>query len=121
MKWGTLYSAEYVNKLFSMVERNLSYDFDLVRKGQRNEQEYTTAAINKKNILQYWPKEWCPSFKYDCHSKIPFNFWKVPQIPKNSKIIIFHGEINPHKAIKGGWGKVYRYVKPAPWVADYWK
>ena len=30
MKWGTLYSAEYVNKLFSMVERNLSYDFKMV-------------------------------------------------------------------------------------------
>ena len=96
-------------------------NFDKIRKEHRNEQEYLTAAIHEKNILQYWPKEWCPSFKYDCHSKIPFNFWKVPKIPKESKIIIFHGEINPHKAIKGGWGKPYRYVRPAPWVADYWK
>ena len=30
MKWGTLYSAEYVNKLYSMVKRNLSYDFKMV-------------------------------------------------------------------------------------------
>ena len=50
-----------------------------------------------------------------------FNFWKKPFIPNGSKIIIFHGEINPHKAIRGGWGKWYRYVRAAPWVADYWK
>jgi hypothetical protein len=48
-------------------------------------------------------------------------FWKKPTIPKGAKIIIFHGEINPHKAIKGGRGKWYRYVRAAPWVADYWK
>ncbi len=95
--------------------------FDEIRKKHRNEQEYLTWAIHEKGHLQYWPKEWCPSFKYHCHSKIPFNFWKKPFIPDGAKIIIFHGEINPHKAIKGGWGKWYRYVRSAPWVADYWK
>ena len=234
MKWGTLYSAEYVNTLYAMVKRNLSYDFKMVcftddskgiieevtcfpipevnipgnlpermwkklttlkgdlyglqgtalfldldvvivdsldpffdlegeffiikdpdmkfwritgnssvyrfeigkhpyvfddfvknfeeiRKQHRNEQEYLTWSIHEKGLLQYWPNSWCPSFKYHCHSKIPFNFWKTPKIPEGAKIIIFHGEINPHKAIHGGWGKWYRYVKAAPWVADYWK
>ncbi len=96
-------------------------NFDEIRKKHRNEQEYLTWAIYEKGHLQYWPKEWCPSFKYHCHSKIPFNFWKKPFIPEGSKIIIFHGEINPHKAIRGGWGKWYRYVRAAPWVAEYWK
>ena len=103
------------------VFENFVENFDEIRKKHRNEQEYLTWAIHEKGLLQYWPKEWCPSFKYDCHSKIPFNFWKKPYIPENSKIIIFHGEINPHKAIQGGWGKWYRYVRAAPWVADYWK
>ncbi len=96
-------------------------NFDVVRKTHRNEQEYLTQAIYDKGKLRYWPKAWCPSYKYDCVSKIPFAFWKKPIIPKGSKIIIFHGEINPHKAIVGGRGKWYRYVRPAPWVADYWK
>ena len=87
----------------------------------RNEQEYLTHAINDKGKLQYWPKEWCPSFKYDCVSRFPLAFWKKPTIPEGAKIIIFHGEINPHKAIKGGRGKWYRYVQPAPWVAEYWQ
>lgn len=88
-----------------------------------NEQEYLTWAINHHNHhqLQFWPNQWCPSYKYDCVSRIPFAFWKKPKLPKGSKIVIFHGEINPNKAITGGFGKWYRYVQPAPWVANYWK
>ena len=96
-------------------------NFDSIRKEHRNEQEYLTTAIHEKGKLHYWPTAWCPSYKYDCVSRIPFAFWKTPKIPEGSKIIIFHGEINPPKAITGGRGKWYRYVAPAPWVADYWK
>lgn len=96
-------------------------NFKSIQKAHRNEQEYLTTAIHEKGKLQYWPVEWCPSYKYDCLSRIPFAFWKKPIIPEGAKIIIFHGEINPPKAIKGGRGKWYRYVAPAPWVADYWK
>mgnify|MGYP002395498880 FL=1 len=96
-------------------------NFDTIRKDHRNEQEYLSWAIHEKGLLNYWPAEWCPSYKYDCVSRIPFAFWKKPQIPEGAKIIIFHGEINPHKAIKGGRGKWYRYVRPAKWVADYWQ
>ncbi|MBE7629175.1 glycosyltransferase [Tenacibaculum piscium] len=95
-------------------------NFDEIRKIHRNEQEYLTHSINDHGNLQYWQKEWCPSFKYDCVSRFPLAFWKKPTIPEGAKIIIFHGEINPHNAIKGGRGKWYRYVRPAPWVADYW-
>ncbi len=30
MKWGTLYGAEYVNRLYAMVNKNLTYDFKMV-------------------------------------------------------------------------------------------
>ena len=93
---------------------NFVANFDEVIKTHRNEQEFLTQEFYDKGLLQYWPKEWCPSFKYDCHSRLPFNFWKKPKIPEGSKIIIFHGEINPHKAIEGGKGKWYRYVPAAP-------
>ena len=96
-------------------------NFDAIKERHRNEQEFLTQAIYDKGKLQYWDAKWCPSFKYDCVSRFPLAFWKKPTIPEGSKIIIFHGEINPHKAIKGGRGKWYRYVRAAPWVADYWK
>ena len=103
--------------VFDYFEKN----FDSIRKDHRNEQEYLTTAIHEKGKLQYWPTAWCPSYKYDCVSRVPFAFWKKPIIPEGAKVIIFHGEINPPKAITGGRGKWYRYVAPAPWVADYWK
>ncbi len=111
---------------FEIGQHGYVYDyfvehFDTIRKDHRNEQEYLSWAIHQKGLLNYWPAAWCPSYKYDCVSRIPFAFWKTPKIPEGAKIIIFHGEINPHKAIKGGRGKWYRYVRPAKWVADYWK
>ena len=95
--------------------------FDEIKKLHRNEQEYLTQAIFDKGKLQYWDKSWCPSFKYDCVSRFPLAVWKKPIIPAGAKIIIFHGEINPHQAILGGWGKWYRYVRAAPWVGQFWK
>ena len=96
-------------------------NFDTIKDLHRNEQEYLTQAFYDKGKLQYWDQSWCPSYKYDCVSSFPLMVWKKPIIPEGAKIIIFHGEINPHKAIKGGRGKWYRYVRAAPWVADYWK
>ncbi|SNR56543.1 hypothetical protein SAMN06265371_105206 [Lutibacter agarilyticus] len=103
------------------VFENFINNFEKAIKEHRNEQEFLTHEINNKGKLQYWPKEWCPSYKYDCNSRFPISIWKKPTIPEGAKIIIFHGEINPHKAVEGGWGKWYRYVHPAPWVAKYWK
>ena len=54
-----------------------------------------------------WPDAWCKSFKYHCQD----------EIPKGSKIIVFHGQPNPPDAIIG---KVRRYPA-APWIGDYWK
>ena len=96
-------------------------NFDVIQKRHRNEQEYLTQVVYDSGKLQYWDKTWCPSYKYDCNSRFPLAVWKKPFIPEGAKIIIFHGEINPHSAINGGRGKWYRYVRAAPWVADYWK
>lgn len=100
---------------------NFLTDFENIRKKHRNEQEYLTHAVNDDQGIKYWPTEWCPSYKYDAVSRIPFAFWVKPRIPEGSKILIFHGEINPHKAIHGGFGKWYRYVRSAPWIKTYWK
>lgn len=111
---------------FDIGKHGFVYDdfvlnFEKIKDQHRNEQEYLTQAIFDKGKLQYWDKTWCPSFKYDCVSRFPLAVWKKPIIPKGAKIIIFHGEINPHQAIKGGRGKWYRYVRAAPWVAEFWK
>lgn len=96
-------------------------NFETIKATHRNEQEYLTWAVNEKKNLHYWPTPWCPSFKYDCSSRFPLAVWKKPTITDGSKIIIFHGEFTPKKAIQGGFGKWYRYLRPSNWITDYWK
>lgn len=96
-------------------------NFTEIRKTFRNEQAYLCDFLKKHyGTLSYWPAHWCKSYKYHCLKKIPFAYWQPPQKPEQVKIIIFHGEVNPPDAIKGGGGKWYRHVLPAPWLKDYW-
>jgi hypothetical protein len=95
--------------------------FDEVRDNFRNEQAFLSWYINKNSKLQYWPSEWCKSFKYHCLKPLPLSFFIPPKPPKGAKIIVFHGEINPPDAIQGTGGKWYRHVLPSPWISDQWQ
>lgn len=92
-----------------------------VRATFRNEQAYLSDYIYKQGRLQYWPKEWCPSFKYHSIPAWPTNYWKEAIIPKGSKIVVFHGEVNPPDAQAGRRNRTLRYIRPVSWVSQYWK
>jgi hypothetical protein len=91
-----------------------------VRDTYRNEQEYLSRAMKERGRLSYWPGDWCRSYKYHCITRWPTNFWRTPIIPDGARILIFHGEVNPPDALAGRRNRRFRYVKPAPWVADHW-
>lgn len=103
--------------LLSFFEQN----FATIRQQVRHEQAYLSNYLRKHHHLEYWDASWCVSFKYQCIRRIPLNFIKPPRLPVGAKIIIFHGEVNPPDAIKGGGGKWYRHVKPSPWLKTYWQ
>ena len=232
MKWGTLYSADYVNKLYNMVKRNLTLPFDFycftedgigilpeikikplpeisiptknqvspwrklsmlasdldgitgkalfldldniimdnidcfftysdklsiienwTQKGQGignssvyyfeigkygyildkynrdpeavvsrydNEQIFVSKEIGK--ALVFWPEEWCKSFKRHCIAGRFMRFFKAPIIPKNVKIIAFHGHPRPHEALEGRWPKkLIPFLKKPSWLSEYWR
>lgn len=97
-------------------------NFDAIRNNFRNEQAFLCDFLkNHYGTLNYWPSDWCKSYKYHCLKKIPLGYFVAPSKPKDVKIIIFHGEVNPPDAISGGGGKWYRHVLPAPWLAQYWQ
>jgi hypothetical protein len=61
IKWGTKYPAEFVNKLYGMVKRNLSYEFRLVcftddTRGIRPEVE--TQSLPEPDLQGWWHKLW---------------------------------------------------------------
>ncbi|MDX3772597.1 hypothetical protein QE250_00545 [Chromatiaceae bacterium AAb-1] len=87
----------------------------------RNEQEYVTGYLARQQKLQYWPQEWCVSFKRHCMPKGILGWFKPAEIPPGAKIVIFHGKPNPHDVIAGRSGKWYRRVLPVQWVEDLWR
>tara|TARA_B100000282_G_scaffold296707_1_gene279658 strand:- start:15830 stop:16555 length:726 start_codon:yes stop_codon:yes gene_type:complete len=106
---------------FSDVLENFEKNFKKIRAKFRNEQEYLSDYMLKNHSLKYWPIEWCQSFKKNCVQKGLKQFFLAPLLPKNAKIIIFHGKPNPPEALKGRSGKWYRKVLPTLWVADHWR
>ena len=97
------------------------HNFKSIQKEHRNEQEYLSHYMMRNKSINYWPREWCRSFKYDCLPGVVGSWFTESRVPPGSKIIIFHGNPNPDDAIEGKSGKWYRRVKPATWVLDYWK
>ncbi len=91
-----------------------------VREKFRNEQAYLSDIVHAKGRLQYWPADWCCSYKYHCIPRWPLNYWQTPSVPAGTKIVVFHGEVNPPDALEGRRNRRGRFVKPAPWIASHW-
>ena len=92
------------------------------RAEHRNEQAYLSHAIHEKGLLEYWPDEWCRSFKRHCLKPFPLCYFSEPERPKGAKIVIFHGNPNPDAAVNGYVGKYgFRAVRPTKWVAENWR
>ena len=95
-------------------------NFEQVRSEVRHEQAYLSREMNKLGKMQFWPIAWVPSFKYHCAPSWINSWVTAPSIPKDTKIILFHGLPNPPEAIKGVSGKWYRHIQPSPWIEKYW-
>ena len=91
-----------------------------IRAEFRNEQTYLSDYLHKQGKLQYWPSEWCPSFKYHGIPVWPTNYWREPFVPDGARIVIFHGECNPPDALAGKRNRRFRFIQPARWVAEHW-
>jgi hypothetical protein len=94
-------------------------------------QEYLSDMVTKKNgPLKFWPKGWCCSFKKHCLPIWCLRYFITPKMPKNKdlKIIAFHGEPKAVNAINGiwqdfpmvYWKRIYKHLKPCPWLKKYW-
>lgn len=100
-------------------------------------QEYLSAkVIEKYGALNFWPDSWFKSFRFHCMRNYVLRWFLPPKIPKvpGLKMIAFHGVTGIREAIDGVWSrdihspkhprgykKLYKHVRPTPWVLDYWK
>lgn len=100
-------------------------------------QQYVSAkVIEKDGALNFWPEDWFKSFRFHCIPQPLLRWFVVPKFPQcvGLKMIAFHGYPNIPDAINGIWctdvkdkkyprglKKLYKHVRPTPWIKDYWK
>jgi hypothetical protein len=61
LKWGNKYSAEYVNKLYSMVKRNTSIDYEFVCFTENSlgiDPHITVRPLPVMSVTGWWYKPW---------------------------------------------------------------
>ena len=90
-----------------------------IRKDFRDEQEFVSDFVRRQGLLNYWPPNWCASFKHDCVRPLPIGLWRPPLLPSDAKIVVFHGLPKPDDAVIGIGSKWYRPLRPAPWLQRY--
>ena len=105
---------------YSEILEYFEKNSELVKSEVRHEQAYLSREIHKLGKLEYWPDEWVPSFKYRCCPSWIMSWFEAPSIPKDARVILFHGLPNPPEAITGRSGKWYRHIQPSPWIREYW-
>ena len=94
------------------VLQSFRKNFPQVQKDYRNEQAYLSDEVRKKGDLSFWPETWCPSYKYHCMKKWPFNYFQDSIIPEGAKVIIFHGHPEPSEAIQRNYNKMVSPYSP---------
>lgn len=90
---------------------------ELVLKNFSNEQVYISHMVKD---LNFWPEDFCCSFKRHCVPYGILSIFKATSIPKNNKIVVFHGNPKPPDALIGRSHKILKFLKPSPWIADHW-
>ena len=89
-----------------------------ITKEFKNEQIFLSKYLKD---IDFWPENWCTSFKRHCIPRNLLRFFLTPKKPLHTKIIVFHGRPKPIEAAHGGfYGNFYKYVKPARWILKYW-
>lgn len=110
---------------------------EVVEKFYTASQAYLSAkVIEKWGHLNFWPDNWFKSFRFHCLPRWYLRFFIAPSIPKvpGLKMIAFHGLPDLDDAAKGIWcsdknnrkyprgiKKIYKHLKPATWIYEYWK
>lgn len=113
------------------IAQDMEDDFLAVQaKFKTASQEYMSSkVIEKYGKLNFWPDDWCKSFPFHCMPPRHLRLFQTPKEPAaGTKIILFHGPVNPPDAIKGRWPrkypfwkKWYKTIKPTSWVGKYYR
>lgn len=86
----------------------------------KGEQKYTSMTAHNHGDLEYFPDGWICSYKRQAIPYFPTNFFKVPRLPEDCRVMCFHGTPKMEEALVGDCQKMRYRTKPAPWLRDLW-
>lgn len=113
----------YVKKYFEENHKQVIAKF-----GTASQEYLSFKVIEQRGALKFWPEEWCRSFKVHALPAWFLRPFVEPRLPKGAKILAFHGHPKIDEAIDGVWSKhgvpffkrLYKTIRPAPWIKNYW-
>ena len=88
--------------------------------GGGSEQTYTSASAARAGDFEPYPDEWIVSFKYDCRPARPLNLFRAPHLPKNARVVCFHGRPKMDEAVLGYRAGPLHSTRACPWLRDAW-
>jgi hypothetical protein len=90
----------------------------------RNEQKYISGEAKD---MVFWPPAWCVSFKHSLLPHWPLNFIQTPRLPPTARVVAFTGKPDPDEArdghwpVRQAWKRLYKHVRPTPWIGEHWR
>lgn len=90
----------------------------------RNSQTFVCRTLGE---VEFFPQEWCLSFKHSILPRWPLNFIMTPALPEDARIVAFTGKPDIDEAaqgkwpVKSPWKRLYKHVRPTPWIAEHWR
>ncbi len=85
--------------------------------GGGSEQTYTSASAQQAGDLAFFPDAWVASFKYDCRPPRPLNLILPPRLPRDARVVCFHGRPKPGEAV-AGYRAGLSSTRSAAWLRD---
>jgi hypothetical protein len=109
---------------YSYLYERVMEDSSAIIANYGNEQTFVSREIPG---MEFWPDEWCVSFKHSLLPSWPLNLFRAPPLPKGVRVVAFTGKPDPDEAAVGRWPRsrwyhgLYKHVRPTPWIAEHWR
>ena len=83
-------------------------------------QQFQSAQLAKRGLLEYWPKGWCVSLKNDCVPRGAKSYVADPAVPEGARIVVFAGTPKMGEVLAGGGDTWYRRIGDVSWLHRAW-
>jgi len=93
--------------------------YKVVEVARGSEQRYTSHKAMENGDFSYLPEAWVVSYKHDCMALPPVNYFAVPKLPEDARVVCFHGHPKMPEAI-AGYRHWLRASRPCGWLQEHW-